>query len=249
VKRKKKLKCFFIKIKALQSIKQIKFKTMNSVTPPEIVAFIRANEPNNRNAVRVLLSEINRAARVDLSVDQLIVLRAHLEELLIMVLPANQRRYIQAIIRAPVPRPVAAAPAVPRPAAPAVPRPDAAPVPPQIPANEIYNPVNKVKAISRKKMNDATPDICLICHDKHNMSSVATVDCCGQHIGHDCLKGWLQTNQRSPSCPCCRKSMPTFVTYRAFNIKNSPKTPAPRKPAGNPFARYDYIDFVLETFD
>jgi len=221
---------------------------MNSVTPPEIVAFIRANEPNNRNAVRVLLSEINRA-RVDLSLDQIIVLRAHLEELLIMVLPANQRRYIQAIIRAPVPRPavpVVVAPVVAvRPAAPVV----AAPVPPQIPANEIYNPVNKVKAISRKKMNDATPDICLICHDKHNMSSVATVDCCGQHIGHDCLKGWLQTNQRSPSCPCCRKSMPTFVTYRAFNIKNSPKTPAPKKPAGNPFARYDYIDFVLETFD
>jgi hypothetical protein len=242
------LKCFFIKIKALQSIKKIKFKTMNSVTPPEIVAFIRANEPNNRNAVRVLLSEINRA-RVDLSLDQIIVLRAHLEELLIMVLPANQRRYIQAIIRAPVPRPavpVVVAPVVAvRPAAPVV----AAPVPPQIPANEIYNPVNKVKAISRKKMNDATPDICLICHDKHNMSSVATVDCCGQHIGHDCLKGWLQTNQRSPSCPCCRKSMPTFVTYRAFNIKNSPKTPAPKKPAGNPFARYDYIDFVLETFD
>jgi hypothetical protein len=106
-----------------------------------------------------------------------------------------------------------------------------------------------VKAISETKLNAATADICSICHDTHQMSAVATMNCCGQHIGHNCLKGWLQTNQRSPSCPCCRKRTPTFVTYRAFNKKNSPKTPAPRRPAGHPFARYDYIDFVLETFD
>ena len=209
---------------------------MSTVTAAEIVDFIRAYEPNNSNAIRVLLTEITRI-RVNLSRDQLIVLRTHLEELFIMILPPNQGRYLRP--QAPAPRQVPG----PR-QAPAPPAPQAPPAPPAP-----YNPVNKLKAISEKKLNAATPDICSICHDTHQMSSVATMDCCGQNIGHDCLKGWLQTNQRSPSCPCCRKRTPTFVTYRGFNKKNSPKTPVTRKPAGNPFARYDYIDFVLETFD
>jgi hypothetical protein len=221
---------------------------MNSVSPDEIIALINAYEPNSYNVVNIFLDEISQAYD-NLSPDQVIILRANLEEILRMILPRRERRHVPVPLDVPIPAP-AAVPipaAVPRPAA-LVPRPAAVPRPVMADLAP-YNPVIQVKAISEKKLNAATPDICSICHDTHPLSLVATIDCCGQHIGRDCFKGWLQTNQRNPTCPCCRHYMPTFVTYRAFNKKNSPKTPAPRKPRGHPFARYDYIDFALETFD
>ena len=232
---------------------------MNSVSPDEIIALINAYQPSAYSSIGIFLTEISDA-RLHLSPDQLIVLRAHLEEILRMILPRRERRHVPVPLAvqlpfldpAPVPVPVARR-QVPAPAPvqrPQVQVPLEAPVPRAVLAAPVpYNPVNKVKAISETKLNAATPDICSICHDTHQMSAVATMNCCGQNIGHDCLKGWLQTNQGNPSCPCCRRRTPTFVTYRAFNKKNSPKIPVPRRPAGHPFARYDYIDFVLETFD
>ena len=247
---------------------------MNSVSPDEIIALINAYQPSSYNSIGIFLTEISDA-RLHLSPDQLIVLRAHLEEILRMILPRRERRHVPVplavqipgaadpvpipvvaaqrpqfqapipVVAAPVPRSVVAAPVfapAQRPAVAAAQRPAVVDMVP-------YNPVNKVKAISETKLNAATPDICSICHDTHQMSAVATMDCCGQNIGHNCLKGWLQTIQRSPSCPCCRKRTPTFVTYRAFNKKKSPKTPTPKRPRGHPYARYDYIDFVLENYD
>jgi hypothetical protein len=252
-----KLKYIFLKIKTLQSIQS---KTMNSVSPEEIIELINGYQPNVHHAISMFLTEISDA-RLHLSPNQLINLRLHLEEILRMILPRRERRDVPVPVEAP-PVPVEAPP-VQAPPVQAEPIPVQAPpvqappvqAPPTVQAPPVpdqrqvpYNPVKKVKAISETKLNSATPDICSICHDTHQMSAVATMNCCGQHIGHDCLKGWIQTNQRSPTCPCCRRRTPTFVTYRGFNKKNSPKIPAPRRPAGHPFARYDYIDFVLEYF-
>ena len=212
---------------------------MNSVSPEEIIELINGYQPTTHHAISMFLTEISDA-RLHLSPNQLINLRLHLEEILRMILPRRERRHVQA--PAPVAEPIAEPVQAPAPVQAPVAEP--APVQRRVP----YNPVNKVKAISETKLNAATPDICSICHDTHQMSEVATMNCCGQHIGHDCLKGWIQTNQHSPTCPCCRRRTPTFVTYRGFNKKNSPKTPVPRRPAGHPFARYDYVDFVLEYF-
>jgi hypothetical protein len=71
------------------------------------------------------------------------------------------------------------------------------------------------KAISRKKFNSLTQDICAICHDNHKMSEVLTVSCCNQHLGKECYNQWA-LNKRVVTCPCCRKNSPRVTTYREY---------------------------------
>ena len=74
---------------------------------------------------------------------------------------------------------------------------------------------NKIKAISLKKLNSLTDDICSICHENHEMRHVATMSCCKNHIGHDCFHRWALSSQRI-TCPCCRTESPGFTTYRQY---------------------------------
>jgi hypothetical protein len=74
---------------------------------------------------------------------------------------------------------------------------------------------NKIKAISLKKLNSLTDDICSICHENHEMRQVATMSCCKNHLGHDCFHRWALLSQRI-TCPCCRTESPGFTTYRQY---------------------------------
>jgi len=80
--------------------------------------------------------------------------------------------------------------------------------------------VHDVKAISKKKLRTVLQDICSICHDQHTFADIATMKCCGQHIGNECFKRWIESAPL-PTCPCCRANEPGYVTYRPYAKKNS----------------------------
>ena len=82
------------------------------------------------------------------------------------------------------------------------------------------NPVNVKIAISKKRLELFSPDICAICHENHRVKDSAVMICCGQDIGYDCLKSWLMMKNMH-SCPCCRENMPKFNTFRSYNKKGN----------------------------
>jgi len=69
-----------------------------------------------------------------------------------------------------------------------------------------------IKNISNEEIQEFTPDICSICHETHVVSDIFTMECCNQNIGKECLTQWIQTKY-VPTCPCCRKTITSYITY------------------------------------
>jgi hypothetical protein len=74
------------------------------------------------------------------------------------------------------------------------------------------------RTISDKQYCSLIPDICSICHDNHTFADVSTMDCCGQHIGINCLMKWILRTERPPTCPCCRTITKKYYTYTTESL-------------------------------
>jgi len=75
----------------------------------------------------------------------------------------------------------------------------------------------RISEMSNEQIGEPTEDICPICHETHTFADVATMDCCGKHIGTACFRRWIETAS-APTCPCCRTIAQSCTTYAAVVV-------------------------------
>lgn len=84
-----------------------------------------------------------------------------------------------------------------------------------------YNPTEKSKVISAKKLNEPCPDECAICQEQPKMKDAICTEC-KHYFCKICWTGWMNAPTGNKKCPTCRKDMPRVTSFKArANVKLS----------------------------
>ena len=84
-----------------------------------------------------------------------------------------------------------------------------------------YNPAEKSKVISVKKLNEPCPDECAICQEQPKMKDAVCTEC-KHYFCKVCWTDWMNAPTGNKKCPTCRKDMPRVTSFKArANVKLS----------------------------
>jgi hypothetical protein len=76
-----------------------------------------------------------------------------------------------------------------------------------------YNPLEKVKVIAKKKLEEACPSECAICQETPKYKDAVCTEC-DHYYCKDCWNGWMNAVGSNKKCPTCRKDMPRTTSYK-----------------------------------
>lgn len=75
-----------------------------------------------------------------------------------------------------------------------------------------YNPLEKIKVIAKKKLEEPCPTDCAICQETPKLKDALCTDC-GHYYCKSCWNTWMDSPTSNKNCPTCRKDMPKTTSY------------------------------------
>jgi hypothetical protein len=103
-----------------------------------------------------------------------------------------------------------------------------------------YNPLEKIKVIAKKKLEEPCPTDCAICQETPKLKDALCTEC-GHYYCKSCWNTWMDAPTSNKNCPTCRKNMPKTTSYRARASKAKPPGPLTLA-ARQPIAIVEYDD-------